>query len=376
MKTRDEERELDLPDGAEGEAAPPPGAALGGLASGMGNAAFAAIVQRKPSGLVDPSGNPVSSKKGKSKPKDEDEEEAPEKEDAGLAGVLTKVSGAIGAIQTIQQAWDQVFKSEVKTRFVPVPAMMTDETQARLNRVLRYETSRLLCEFVFAKAKMHGVDIKALVDAKKTGAPAPAPAADAGAPKPDFSALEKDLEGLNELAMGDLKDRAAILIAERRTEPEIEPDRIWWNEFDEWGFGQAPLLKQLPWGGVKGIEFGEIWAMPRIAKLTGPAQAGLHPDVRYFNIPDQGTETVNPRWWIGGHLETKTHGRNVNDVTIDQLDTAPDQNKPMGQYRIVSTFDWDESNTIMRFILKTYADDTKAGIIGVEREGEPDVGWV
>jgi hypothetical protein len=356
--------------------APPEGAAIGAIASGMGNAAFASMLTQQPAAaapLLQRDRRPQRYK-DKDKSKKEDDDEA--KEEAGLLGVISKVNTAIKAISGIHQAWDEVFKVEVKTEFHPIPQMVAEGTPADLNRALRYETSRLLCEYVFEKAKMYGVDIRKIVDerdAKKDGPDAdeaPTPTGE----KPKFAALEKDLEGLNELAIGDLKDQAVGLIDARQQTPMVRPDRFWWNENDDWGFSDPPLL-ETRFGSIKAIEYGEIIFQPRIGKLDRPINAGLHPDVKYFNIPVLNPGVVRPLWWAGGYIETKTHGRNVNAVSVNIVEPVPKENKPMGEFYVVTTFDWDESDTTLKCVLRAPGGD-HASAVGIERSGTPNTGWV
>lgn len=124
----------------------------------------------------------------------------------------------------------------------------------------------------------------------------------------------------------------------------------------------------------KVTEYGKIVFRLRVGRFKAPAQAGLHPDVEYFKIPAH-TETVDPRWYDGGYIETENHGRNMNAVKIDRPpEPVPNQNKPMGQYQIHALFDWDESNTFLNCNL--FATENYAVIRDIDPEGEPDVGWV
>jgi hypothetical protein len=321
------------------------------LFGGMGNASVAQLMR----------------KDDKEKPKEGEDDKG-----GGILGIVSNVNKAIAAVSKIQQAWDEVFKDKVTTTFTALPPLMSDEARIDLNRALRYETSRLVCEYVFEKGKLAGVDIRKLVDDRKKGA-TPEPGAPTG--RPELAALAKDLDGLTELALGDLKDRAAKLIAQRRQPHTPKPARFWWNERNDWGiFGPPPRFTKLAGGVPKELEYGEVFFRPQVSGFGQPMNGGLHADVRYFGIPDLGTEVVAPRWWLGGQVETKAHGRNVNAVTVDVVDPVPDANKPMGEYRIVVTFDWDESNTLLRCVLQSAPE--QAFIFGIEREGEPDVGWV
>jgi hypothetical protein len=340
---------------------PRPGTILG-LQRSAGNAAVAALLARK-------EGHDLRPARYKERDKAKPPEEEPAEEEggggvAGLFGVVGQVNSAIAAVSKLQQTWDELFKSKVTTTFTAIPPMVSDEVQADINRILRHETSRLVCEYVFEKGKLVGVDIKQLLD--KGGPPV-------DTARPQLTALAKDLDGLTELALGDLKDRAAKFIAQRRQSRTVAPESFWWNEKNEWGVSVPAPRIGLVGLAPKELEYGEVFFRPEVGTFGQPMHAGLHPDVRYFNIPDTGTEAVTPRWWLGGQVETKTHGRNVNAVKVDVMDKMPDANKPMGEYHIVVTFDWDESNTLLRCILR--GTDEKAFIVGIEREGEPDIGW-
>jgi hypothetical protein len=332
------------------------------LFSALGNAEVARLMPKRVAGFQ-PKG------KQDSEP-DAPEEEKEDEGGVGLMSVLSNVNKAITAVTKIHQAWDELFQSKGTATSTPLPSMICDEAKFELDRALHYETSRLVCEYVFEKAKLKGVDLRQQLSG--TGAAAPAQQ------NPALDALGKDLDALTDLATGELKTQAAQAIAERRHSLAPKEEHFWWTEDNEWGVApsQPPRATgSVVWGGVKATEYAEVFFRPMIGTVDRPLQAGLHPDVRLFQIPDiGGRQQVKPLWFEGGELETRTHGRNVNSATVTSLQALPDGYKLGGEYRIGVTFDWDESKTFLHCFLRSTAEEAYIALI--KTEGAPDIGWI
>src|SRR3954447_23663858 len=113
------------------------------LFSGLGNAEAARLMPKRVPGFQPPG-----------KQDSEPDEEAEEKKAPGLGDVvpiLSSVNKAISAVMALDKVFDDLFKSKMTETSATLAPMASKQVEHQLNRALHYETSRLVCEYVFEK---------------------------------------------------------------------------------------------------------------------------------------------------------------------------------------------------------------------------------